>query len=449
MRVPKTLILRITVGTVGLILAVMAALGTISIEAVSIAIIAISAYIAFAVRKNRLLLLIALVMLYTHYSIGVANYLNHVDSIATTYAYTEYAYHAMRSLLVFLSTLSLLLPLNIKKFGFGDGLFGREQSNPAIVVLVSIYLIAILTIQFMQPKVDIGNNRLGFAAEVGILGQLYEYSIIFFIVGFILSGKSLWCRNLLTVIAIAFTANTMLAGSRVSVLQMLLVIFFFRASEHMTWKSIAPILFAVLFVNISIGVFRMAFWTIDARIVADKFVEMLTSGLPWDSAYFAWHASVTFYAYDDLTNGANNMYCFGQWLLSIPLGTSAVADSYLPSVTHQYFIHYHGGILPAYFDFYFGTIGVIAIGSVVAFVFRLINNNIQKWVDESTLLLTPYIVQSCCVWLTVTVFRWYMYSPSPLTRGLIFCTIISFGLLWIDRIMAASGTRKLTSGMLR
>jgi hypothetical protein len=444
MRVSKTLILRITVGTVGLILAVMAALGTISIEAVSIAIIAISAYIAFAVRKNRLLLLIALVMLYTHYSIGVANYLNHVDSIATTYAYTEYAYHAMHSLLVFLSILSLLLPVNIKKFGFGDGLFSRKQSNPALVVLVSIYLIVILTIQFMQPKVDIG-NRLGFAGDVGILGQLYEYSIIFFIVGFILSGKSLWCKNLLTIIAIAFAVNTMLAGSRVSVLQMLLVVFFFRASEHMTWKSIVPILLACLFVNLSIGVFRMAFLSTDLHIITDKFVNMLTGGLPWDTAYFAWHASITFYAYDSLTNSANNMYLFGQWLLSIPLGTSAVTDSSLPSVTRQYFTHYSGGILPAYFDFYLGTIGVIAIGVGVTFVFRLINN-MQTW-TEYRLSLAPYIAKSCCIWLTVTVFRWYIYSPSQLTRGLILCAIVSFGLLWIDKAMTTNRTRKLTSGM--
>lgn len=382
-------------------------------------------YCLVAVRGNRLLLLIYGVMTYAAYSIGYANYLNPITTtMFTSLSGTPHALVAMQMLLLFSSVMVLFLPQRVEPYGIGDDAFAGGRGNAVIVYVLVAVLALILVYGFGRPE-EIGGDR-------GSPSPLYEYSVIFFIVAFYMAGRQRWLRLLVLGMLLLFAAQNLVYGGRVTALQLLIVAFFCLANGRTSNRVLAVggVLLLVFFLGF--GGIRTAIWESGLVAVLQSFMETLSKGLAWDSAYSSWHTSVTFVAYDELVGCDQHAYYLRQWIASIFLGGSAVPDSGLAVLTRAYFPHYYGGVLPVFIWFYLGPLGTAAIAAYVSLFAKQIASLHSAYEPEGVLEKSARL---CLLYVVATTPRWFLYSPSQITRGLLLCFIVSFALFWLDQEM--------------
>ena len=412
----------LALGAIGILLCVAMRVSTgLELLACVVSIVQM-AYCLLIVRHNRILFLVYAVMAYAVYSICYANYLHPItDTLFTIMAGTHFAYTALGVLLLFTSFLVVFLPQHIEKNGQDGYLLNCATSNAIIVVLLAIVLILIAFYGFNRPDA-LGRGRGGPSA-------VYEYSTIIFIVGFYLAGDRRSLRLLLFGILIIFVLQNIFYGGRVTALQLLLIAFFMLFSHKMPTRIvvICGVLFFVFFLGF--GGVRTAIWESGLLGVLESFGAIIEKGLAWDTAYSSWHTSITFVEYSNTISVERHVYLLQQWLASIVFGGSAVPDSSIAAITRVYYAHYFGGVLPVYIWFYFGYAGVVVAAAYISFLCRLIGHittlNCKSSIITTTLRLS-------LLYFAVTVPRWFLYSPSQITRGFLICFLFALALVWLS-----------------
>lgn len=393
--------------------------------ALSVVALAQFGYCLVVVRENRLLLLMYGVMAYAAYSIGYANYLNPITTtMFTSLAGTPHALVAMQMLVLFSSALVLFLPQRVEPYGVGDDAFVGERGNAVIVYALVAVLALILIYGFGRPDA-IGGRR-------GSPSPLYEYSIIFFIAAFYMAGRQRWLRSFVLGMLLLFAAQNLVYGGRVTALQLLVVAFFCLANGRTSNRALIAGGALLLVFFVGFGGVRTEIWESGLVAVLQSFADTLSKGLAWDTAYSSWHTSVTFVAYDELVGFEQHAYLLRQWVASIILGGSAVADSGLAALTRAYFPHYYGGVLPVFVWFYLGPLGTAAVAAYVSLFAKQIAGLRSASAPDGAL---PTAARLCLVYVVATTPRWFLYSPSQITRGLLLCFAVCFALLWLDRAM--------------
>lgn len=407
---------------------------------VSYLIISLSLYACIVVRKNRLLLLLFGIILYANFSICYVNYIKPIEGIlVTSLAETTEAKIALLYLLMFISVLVGFLPKKVRSFSYKSPSFTGYKNNTYITVLLVIVLVLICMFGFIRP------DSLG--AERGNSSALYEYSVILFILAFYFSNKKKWLTNLILVILVLYVFQDIAYGGRITSIQLLLVAFFFVFNSKTKTSTLALVVFCMLIFFLAFGGVRTQIWVDGFAALFESFQRIMDTGFAWDTAYSAWHTSITFLQFDSLISFSDHMYYLGQWLLSLVVGGSFVIDSNIASVTHLYFAHSFGGVLPIYLAFYFGTPGVIAIALLVSIFVMVVNRfcgglNLDFGIGKSALTLAMF-------YFIITVPRWYLYSPSPLIRGLVLMLAVSLVTLFIDLIFTKKRTNKLNNCLRR
>lgn len=400
---------------------------------VSWVIISLSLYACIAIRKNRLLLLLFGIILYANYSICYVNYIEPVEGVlATTLSGTIEAQIALLYLLIFVSILVGFLPKKISRYSYGSSCFTGYKKNSYITIALLVMLLLICVFGFARP------DSLG--AERGSSSTLYEYSIILFILAFYFSGKKKWLTNLILIILALYVIQDIAYGGRITAVQLMLVAFFFVFNERVKTSTLLIVALFMLVFFLAFGGVRTQIWENGLVALFESLREIIDTGLAWDTAYSAWHTSITFIQFNSLISSSDHMYYLSQWLLSLLLGGSSVTDSNIASVTHLYFAHSYGGILPIYLAFYFGIPGVISIALIVNVFVSFVNRfcmNLQSasGVGESAFCLGM-------LYFAITVPRWYLYSPSPLIRGLVLMLIISLFTFFIDELLVNKKVNK-------
>ncbi|WP_146001871.1 hypothetical protein [Eggerthella timonensis] len=423
------------VGCIGLFLAALFQLGVLPIDALAWCLVIFSVYFAFKVRKNRQILVVAAIITYACYSVASANYINRIpDTVYTTLWQTDFAERGVQALLIFLSVVILFLPRKIFYFGYKSKLFSRSESNTLLVAVLTCALISILVFGFERPD-SIGNAR-------GVSSPIYEYSTILFVVAFYFAGQSRSAKGILSFILLLFVMQNLVYGGRIIALQLMLVWFFFFVSHATNTRTLIISAFIALFVFTAVGNMRTSFFVSDFSDVLSSLTSNFTRGLAWDTAYSAWHTSLTFYGFENTPAGNSPLRLFGEWLASIVLGSSAVPESNLPSLTIQYFFHSYGGFLPIYFDYYLGILGVTLIAISISTLISWINKSSDQRA-RCTNRTTGDFGRLCCLYVAVTVPRWFLYSPSQITRGLLICMAVCAILLWLDKNMSRVLNRSL------
>lgn len=71
---------------------------------------------------------------------------------------------------------------------------------------------------------------------------------------------------------------------------------------------------------------------------------------------------------------------------------------------------------------------------------RLVNKSASSAGVEGT--LTQDLRALCMLYVVISVPRWYLYTPSQVTRGLLLCFVVSMVLLLVDKLMS-SGSMQL------
>lgn len=251
------------VAVTGMIVTLFVNVGVLPPDVALYGILALSFYFVFLVRRNRMLLYVFMIIAYANYSICYANYLNPLSgTMFTGYAGTTLFWSGINALLLFMSVLLLFFPHEIRCFGLGDRYFRQRPCNSPLVVALSILLVVILVYGFGRPD-SIGGDR-------GSPSALYEYSTIFFIVGFWFAGEKRWSNNVLTIILLCYAAQNLVYGGRVSALQLLTILFFIRGSHLVGWKVIAPCAICGLILMTLIGNLRTTIWDSSMQDVVES-----------------------------------------------------------------------------------------------------------------------------------------------------------------------------------
>lgn len=364
-------------------------------------------------RKNVLLLVLSFFIAYANYSAMAANYFASYYDWYMYYAGTEYATMALYALLGFMSTLVLFFPHDVGAYR-GCGILSR-CTRSKWSLLFAIVVVCLLVVIFLTQSS--GFSDTGGRAESN---QLYEYSYIFFIVGYYFSGESKFCRRLLTVVAIIFLAQALFGGNRASVLAIALLLYgVYIAAKWPVPLQVFTLLIGFLFFQV-VGNLRQDFGSVGLNEYIVAAADVFERGLIWDTAAAAYHQGIVYVMWLHSLDAAEVWYYVSQWFVGIFLGGSAVSDSNLSIVVQNIFGAVSkgglgGGFLTSYVLFYFSIPGVLIAGWVISRIFSLVSV-----LDESRGDVTCMVT----IALFCTVPRWWLYSLSPLTRGVLLMALV-------------------------
>lgn len=362
-------------------------------------------------KNNYMLTIIMCILAYCNYSVVFSEYIHIIkDTMFTKYAGTEVATVSIYILLLFEAFLCCMLSFvdNSKQVCISSTDMEDKTYKGGIVklfVLISnVILILILIFGFTRP------STLG---DRGSPSTLYEYAIIIFIICFYFGNKYKWCKYLTSGILTLYVLQNFLFGGRITGLQLLTVVYIMMLESHWSLKRIFPIVAIGFFGMSVIGSMRGAFLT--GNISLKEIIFTLKERMfTLDTAFSAYHTSMTFVLAEKFTNMSERIYVFIGFLKSIIVGGYNSVGSNVARYTAQYFHHYDGGFLPFFFQFYIGWIGIPLIAGYLSF---LLNKMTKLHIKSSGL------GKCICVYIVATTFRWYIYSPIQITRGIFLLSV--------------------------
>lgn len=363
---------------------------------ISYVIMLLSVYFSIKMRKNWYSFLISLFILWFNYSICISNYISPFEDWFTRYNHSiSFMIPVMNILLIFIAVLVICSPTMKENSSIDFKL--RTPSNNLVVLSIMLVLILIFLFGFSR-------NNIG---ERGGTTTAYEYSIVLFILAF------LYCRNkiaysLTSFILLLYVVNDLVFGNRATALQLITCWFLIFMSNRVSIFKMIPFGICGVFIMSSVSLIRaniIAGFSISG-IVAD----LLEKKLSLDTAYSAFFTSTTFFRTEGLVSISTRLKMFVKFIQLQFLGGSVIKDADLSLYTHNFFEHWFGGVLPYYFHFYLGYVGVIIIGIYISFLIRKVC--VQTNIESSKSFL-----KCASVYFVSTTPRWYLYSPAPLFRG--------------------------------
>lgn len=376
-------------------------------------------------RVNNYLLVTALIISFYNYSICMAEYISVTKgSIFTSYAGTEISNTGLVVLVGFNMMLFLIFSwvsvVSKSNHFAGTSIIEDNNDNKDIVFVIIIVLILIWMFGFGRP------TRAG---ERGAPTTYYEYSVILFILGFYYSGKSKIERIVLYVVAIMYAGLNFVYGGRATGIQVIICVALCTVFDKIPklWLTIGGgSLFVIL---TAIGSFRTS-TTLSLDTINSVIASLSSGNYANDTAFSAYHTSLTMIDFRGISTFSDRAHYFMRYLLSIILGGS-VPDSNLSLVTRDYYTHYYGGVLPYYFYYYFGFIGILIISG---YVFWLMSMIVRRGKYSS-------LWRCIGIYVASTTFRWYIFSPSQITRGVLIMTVLFVILKNVDTLMKKSQSR--------
>lgn len=299
-----------------------------------------------------------------------------------------------------------------------DRLTESERFNPLIVAGLFLLLVVIFFIGYSKPVEG---------APRGVLKPIYEYSLVLFIFAYMYSGKRWYTVIPITLLLFAFAAKDLLYGGRKTAISLVILFFFVFLSHRLSFIKVLPFALVGLVGFSAIGHFR---GNADFSLEQIKITinAMLYQKFAIDTMYSASYTGMTFIAAasEGIFSLAERLVSFVNFMLSMILGGGKIKNSNISLMTREYYLHWNGGVLPAYGYFFFGWIGTALTG-----VFS------GLWLRLADLKKTP-LWHVLLLWVTCTCFSWILYTPSSLLRGVLFMLIGYFACFFADNI-----TRKL------
>lgn len=190
---------------------------------------------------------------------------------------------------------------------------------------------------------------------------------------------------------------------RITILQAILLVILCLYINKLKFRHILGIGFVGIFAMAALGLTRTGGAVSFSNAIKSTFDSIFFGG----TFTFAYGSSLTFIQTADTIVGFSvRIKSFLQFILSIFIGSgrSIVALGNVPTLTSKYFLHYNGGLMPMYFYFWGGWIGVLASGALLAFI-------INKASESESSFSGLFICLSAAM-----VFRWYVYNPILLFR---------------------------------
>jgi len=368
-------------------------------------------YMVICSRRNFLLFLVAFILFFSNYSIIYANFAGTIHDVFTT----------ILSESTFAISLNVLVLLNIFIFffvrwdcvpdGFTKNVFvDPERKDTIIIYFLYFLLIPIFFLGFTVPEVE---------GQRGTSSPIYEYSAILFILFFFYYGEQTWHKRFGLLLVGIFSLQSFIYGGRIEAIQFILVAYVMLYMHKISMFKVMIGMGIMFFLMSVIGYVRGELLSGNADIGA-IFSSLASTGFALDTAYSAYYTSESFVYSMDKYSFQEILIFFVEFIKSIII--SSDPNMHLTAISSNHVMHYGGGLLPFYFYFYLGVIGVVLAGLLAAFYL----NKVIKLEESSSGYL-----KCLSIWVVCTAFRWYLYTPMPLLRGVIFLTIAYYSFAYL------------------
>lgn len=367
----------------------------------------LSAYYIWLCKNSYIKFIISSVLFYCNWSIIYVNYFHEIDSMFTVLSKTEIGNEGVYILLLFVASLVLFTKNTVCEFNLAifQEKYPEEAFSKWLLAALCVALVFIFIFGFGRPEVS---------GDRGSPSAIYEYSILLFIACFWYSRRTS-TDIIIVFLLLLFCFQNFYFGGRITGLQLLMVLFFMRYRRVISIKKIFAYALPVFLLMTLIGKYRTELVNLDFYEV---YVDLINKGMSLDTAYSSYHTSLTFLIYEGMLSVGDRLFMFFEWIVYVFLGSIWYEGKNLAVLTREVEFHYFGGILPFHFHFYLGYFGVVLCGAYVAFILNYIDKNIKN--NAISYFIGIYVV--------TTVWRWYLYSPSQITRGL-FILVIFFGVI--------------------
>jgi len=344
---------------------------------------------------------------YTLYSIFIGRY--YKPEIAPINIIIDYGYDKSALLIILLVSIILVYLLKSSKN------FHLDFSQVFITKKTSKYfafasLAAGVMMQLLYLDTSIIGERAGYTPE-------YEYSIVFYIFALYYShGLNSNAKWAIALVITAFVFRDFYYGHRVTGLQSLSALYFFRLSHFYSFSRFIYVFILGISFMLLVSSYRADF-SLDISIV-----EILKSlfgehMLSLNTAVYAYVASLTFIATRDLLSFEQVLTHLYNFIVSMIIPGTYGQSLY--EISKEYYQHANGGILPMYLYFYLGWVSIPLTAVLMSKYMNLIYKLEKKRFKKFYVLIFSYIF--------VTSSRWIMYSPNQLFRGvLLFSTVFLF-----------------------
>lgn len=366
---------------------------------ISYCILLIDLYLLYKNRHNNLLLVINLIIFFFNYSICAGEYILQNSELGDDLYSTSYGnlyIDGVFLLFIFEFIRLIFFRHKIKNIEI------KTQSSPILFYLIYSFLIYIAIFEV--------NREYSLAYEVKIT-PLYEYSTLLFILLLYYCGKSNFRNIIAHLLAVIFIIQDMYYGGRVTSLQLILLFLIMKHKHLMKFEyiiiffPIATLLFTV------IGVYRSNY-TFDISLISTTIEEIKSTGFVQDTAICAYLASITHINAHIHTDCFTEFTSFIAFISTIFFGSKASFlfgfDPELPDVTtiSQHF-HWNvgGGLIFTWYYFWFGLSGVIIFTTLMFYTIKKI------FYSHKDIFILIAIA------ITLTLPRWYLYSPLAFLRG--------------------------------
>lgn len=365
-------------------------------------------------RKNIFGLIISGSLLYFNYSILVFNYFSFSNSMFWGYNETPIATDSLYILLLFINFLLLgIIIFSRNNFSISNNVIDweKEEYNPYLSVGITLSLFLIFIFGFTR-------GELG---DRGTPSTFYEYSVILFILLAYFSGNSLFFKRINIFLMIIYASQNLIFAGRITALQVLIVLYLLYFRKLISTKSLVIFAAGVFFLFSMIGTARGALFTSGVGI-GEVISQIKERKFALDTAFAAFFTAETFVDYKNYVDFSFRINQFSRFLLSMIVGGGAVTNSNLSILTHSFRTHYFGGVLPFYFFFWFGSVGICISSTIVLIYTQLIG-----------LFKKNDLIKMISIYIAATASRWFLYSPSNLFRGVLILSILYFICSLINR----------------
>ena len=371
----------------------------------SVIILLSNLYLVIKFRKNIPLFFCLIAIFYFNYSFIFSKYLFNTSTLSVVYNQIQFSDTkaiGIYCVYIFNIIIGLFLSGEVKNNGIDTTKLANTYSKKFnnIMGYFIIFLIALLLI-------------LAYWLDIEFLKALHEYSLILFIVGFLLCKENKIQSIMLVILMLISTGINLITGGRIISLLPCIAFFFIWLSPYFDYKKI-----------IAVMVVGIVFFTIfglygdikdsdqDYDVLTPKYVVDTIGERKFtlDTSISAYWTGLTFIEQRrfDIKSTTKN---FTEYMTKYTIfGNQFGNYKHVYEKSSKNYIHYYGGYITAYFFYWLGYIGVVLISCYVGWLFKMLNDS-KSNNSNLKIFLSIYVCS--------TIPRWYMYYPSPLIRGVI------------------------------
>lgn len=246
---------------------------------------------------------------------------------------------------------------------------------------------------------------------------LYEYCVLFCLFAWYYAGVKKSHHILIWTYAILYILQALIYGDRSSCFPMILlmIILYFRSMP--LHRIIILALSGIITANL-IAVYRANYST--SGLLDNYILRYGLKSFTSDTVSQSYYTGVSLCYVRDLITAP--IKYFQDFIIGIFVGGD-YGNANVIALGKLYTTNKGGGLIISNFYFWFGYMGSIILGGVLGFLIRKLENNKNNFLSIWK------------IYLTTTVFRWYLYTSFDLFRGCIFVfLVVGFTLYLVDKL---------------